>query len=133
MDRLLAVIRDGQAAIDEKKALLIKQSAEFEELKKQVAVGDKSLENRQTELTKLQSELEAGIKAQDKDKEKRLSDLVKTISVMKPAQVVPIFEKMDLETIVTVVTRLKPKVAAKILEKMNAKHASKIMEMVRGR
>ncbi len=131
IDRMVALLNEEKRVLEEKQAALALQQQEVEEVKKQIDLGDKSLEKRKADIAQVLDDISKSIKVREAEKEKRLVELVKTFSAMKPAEVVPVFEKLDPETTAAIIMRMKPKVSAKILEKMAPRQAGLITEMIK--
>lgn len=133
ISRLIQSVQQEREAIDRQKEQLEREQLSMRELKRQLDVDGQSLQQRRQEIAGYMDRINASLGSMEADKEKRLQQLVKMFTAMKPDEVVPIFEKMDDRTIAEILTRMKSKVSAKILEKMNPRKAQAVAEMVKSR
>jgi flagellar motility protein MotE (MotC chaperone) len=133
IDRILEIMGREKEAIASGQKRLEEETLKVEALKKQLDLNDRSLQTRQQQVAGYMDEIKKSLGGLEAEKEKRLIQLVKMFTAMKPAEAVPVFEKMDNETIAAILMRMKSKVSAKILEQMNPRQASLITEIIKQR
>lgn len=113
----------------------------LEEEKRQLEVLKQELEEKVDELTKIHQEIDEKLKrierkeTQDERKrreqeEANIKQLVKVYSSMKPKNVGPIIDRLDIDVALKVFKRMKSDQAAKILTYTNKKRAVTISEQL---
>jgi flagellar motility protein MotE (MotC chaperone) len=91
-----------------------------------LAAAEKRLEERVSELKKIEAHVQGLIRQHDADEEKNLKSLVKVYENMKPKDAARIFEKLDMPVLLGVVERMKEAKLAPVLAVMDAGHAQRI-------
>lgn len=119
----------------------------FEDLKKRRKVIEKSerelmareallkaaeneLEQKYNELTQLRNKLEEMIDDQSEEEKKRVARLVKIYEGMKPKQAAQIFDTLDLDILVEVVSKMSERKLSPILASMNPERAKTVTIML---
>ena len=92
---------------------------------------DKSRENVDSELKKVEEEkklLDETLQKEKTVKEERLKETVDFIAKMQPRSVSPILESMDRDLVIALLTKLPPRNVTKILENMSPPKATQFLE-----
>ena len=84
------------------------------------------MEERIVELKSIEANIETMFGKRDEQEEAQLLSLVKTYEAMKPVQAAQIFNKLDLNVLLDVVSRIKPAKAAPILAAMDPVRAEEV-------
>jgi flagellar motility protein MotE (MotC chaperone) len=77
-----------------------------------------------SELKKIEASIKALIEQQDALKEQELQNLVKVYSAMKPKEAAPIFDKLEMSVLISMIQRMPPNKIAPILAVMDPKRAN---------
>ncbi|BCW88167.1 hypothetical protein sos41_13050 [Alphaproteobacteria bacterium SO-S41] len=99
---------------------------ELDMREKVIAAAEKRVEERIVELKSIEANIETMFGKRDEQEETQLLSLVKTYEAMKPAQAAQIFNKLDLNVLLDVVSRIKPAKAAPILAAMDPVRAEEV-------
>lgn len=100
-----------------------------EELKRKQALlkaAEQEIDEKYQELKKLRNEIKALLNEQSKQKEERISSLVKIYSGMKADDAARIFNTLEINVLVQVLSRMSERNLAPILAEMNAEKARKV-------
>lgn len=92
---------------------------------------EQDLLSRESDIKKIRDEVSAQLKSLSEQQNKELDNLVKVYSTSKPKSVANIITTMDIDTAVSIFSRMTPNVAGKILNelgKSNPEYASKMAE-----
>jgi len=98
-----------QKALDEREALL--------------KAGEQEVDRKIAELNKTKGEIEKLLGQQEKMEEERISSLVKIYENMKPKEAATIFNTLDLDILISVVSRMNEKKLSPILASMDPEKA----------
>ncbi len=79
-----------------------------------------------TELKKIEASIKALIEQQDALKEQELQSLVKVYGAMKPKEAAPIFDKLEMPVLISMIQRMQPTKIAPILAVMDPKRANEL-------
>jgi flagellar motility protein MotE (MotC chaperone) len=91
------------------------KSRQLDEREAMVAAAEQRMEQKMAELRALQSTVEELLKKRSNEEEERLQMLVATYEKMKPKEAAQVFEEMDMDLLVDLVSRMKTARAAPIL------------------
>lgn len=91
------------------------KSRQIDEREAMVAAAEQRMEQKMAELKALQSTVEDLLKKRSDAEEQRLQTLVQTYEKMKPKDAAQVFEEMDMDLLVDLVSRMKTSRAAPIL------------------
>lgn len=134
---LYRAIEAKQKELHKQKEDMELETKKLEDLKQKISLEKSALIAQKTEVVNL---LKQAKSTQDKKelaekqkREKNIKKLSKIYSSMKAKDVVPIFEKLDDETVVSILMTMKAKDSAKILGAMPPKRSSIISKKVRGK
>jgi len=116
----------------ERKRELDEREQELMKLEKEVEEKNHKINERIIELKKIREEIAAILKSKVDEDDKKIDQLVDVYSSMRPGQAAKVFEDLDEELVVRVLTKMKKKSAAEILNLMKVEKAKKITELYTG-
>ena len=93
---------------------------------KLIAAAEKRVEERIVELKAIEANIEAMFGKRDEQEEAQPASLVKTYEAMKPAGAAQIFNTLEINVLLDVLSRIKPAKAAPILAAMNPERAQEV-------
>lgn len=93
-----------------------------------LAAGEKRVDEKISELKELQATLQNLLKTYDEQETAKLKSLVKIYENMKPKDAAPIFEQLDIDTLLDIVERMKEAKVALVLAKMNPAKAKEVTD-----
>lgn len=88
-----------------------------------LTAAEQEVDRKITELNKLRGELEALLGKQEKMDEERITSLVKIYENMKPKEAASIFNTLDMDILLAVVSRMAERKSSPILASMNTERA----------
>ncbi|MBK5948410.1 hypothetical protein CH339_21725 [Rhodobium orientis] len=88
--------------------------------------AEERLEQRVTELKKLEKTISAGVEQKKEEKSAKLADLVKMYETMKPKAAAKIFDRLDLLVLVPVAKQMKPQKLGDVMARMTPEAAEKL-------
>ncbi|MCE3232572.1 MAG: hypothetical protein K0R98_829 [Rickettsiaceae bacterium] len=116
---------------------LAKRRKELEEWSSSIAMKEnilnateKKINGKMEDLKRLENEVKALLEQYNKKEDEKTKRLVRIYESMKPADAANIFEKMEQEVLLSVVSRMKEDKAGKILAKMNPARAKEVTEQL---
>ncbi len=92
--------------------------------------AEKELDQKYKELTDLRKDIEGLIKKQSEEENARTASLVKIYEGMKPKDAARIFDTLDLDILVSVMTSMSERKLSPILAQMNAERARTVTIMM---
>ncbi|MFZ5572007.1 MAG: MotE family protein [Thermodesulfobacteriota bacterium] len=111
---------------------LAEERAKLETLKQEIAAEIESLARKNQELEEklgaVESKDASTARSQQEAEEKKLKQLVKVYSNMKPKEAAPIIDKLDIEVAEKIFLRMKGELAGQILAYVNEDRAARISE-----
>lgn len=116
---LLQKLSERRAALDAREKEMNTQSALLQ-------ATEKKLDAKMAELDKIKGEIENLLKVKDEQEEAKIDGLVKIYETMKPKDAARIFDSLEMEVLLQVVSRMKSKATAPILAAMQADRARAI-------
>jgi flagellar motility protein MotE (MotC chaperone) len=123
-DAELATLQDLAARRDQLDA----REKELDTRAGMLAAGQKRVDEKIAELKQLQATLQGLLKTYDEQETGKLKSLVKIYENMKPKDAAPIFEKLDMDTLLDIVERMKEAKVAPVLAKMNPAKAKEVTD-----
>lgn len=93
---------------------------------KVIAAAEKRVEERITELKAIEANIETMFGKRDEQEEAQLASLVKTYEAMKPGDAAQIFDTLEINVLLDVLSRIKPAKAAPILAAMKPERAQEV-------
>lgn len=88
-----------------------------------LTAAEQEVDRKIAELNKLRGELEALLGKQEKMEEERITSLVKIYENMKPKEAAAIFNTLDMDILLAVVSRMSERKTSPILASMNTERA----------
>lgn len=95
-----------------------------------LSAAEQELDRKYQELKKLRVEIEALLAKQSDEEQKQISSLVKIYEGMKPKDSARIFDTLDLDVLVQVVSRMSARKLSPVLAAMNAERARTVTIML---
>ncbi len=117
---------DVMESLAQRREQLDAREREIDMREKVIAAAEKRVEERIAELKAIEQNIETMFGARDDQEEKQLASLVKTYEAMKPADAAEIFNKLDINVTLDVISRIKPAKAAPILAAMKPERAEQV-------
>ncbi len=102
------------------------RAREVEMRAKLLKVSEKRVEERISELRKLEKSIQDLLKQNDQIEEKQLKSLVKVYESMKPKNAARIFNSLDMKILMTVAQRMKESKMAAVLAAMDSEKAREL-------
>jgi len=93
-----------------------------------LAAGEKRVDQKIAELKDLQGKIKGLLKTYDEQETGKLKSLVKIYENMKPKDAAPIFEQLDMDTLLDIVERMKERKVSPILAQMSPAKAKEITD-----
>lgn len=88
--------------------------------------AETQLDQKVTELSSLRGEIQTLLKTYDQKQDEKMASLVKIYEAMKPPDAARIFDNLDMDVLIQVVTRMKEAKTAPILAQMDAARAKEL-------
>ncbi len=116
---------------------LSKRRAEIEKAEKDLQVreallqaAEKEMEKKVAELNNLKKEIESLLGVKTEEEEKSIERLVKIYEGMKPANAAAVFNTLDLDVLIAVMTNMSERKVSPILSAMNPERARTVTIMM---
>ncbi len=116
---------------------LLKRRQELEDKEKQIAqrealvdAAQKEIDRKYNELESVKSEIQGLLKKQTEEEDLRITSLVKIYSGMKPKDAARIFNTLDMDVLLSVVSKMPESKAAPIIASMDADPARTLTTML---
>lgn len=116
---------------------LAKRRKDIEAKEKEIALreallkaGQAELEQKYQEMTTIKGDIEALLKKQNDEENKRIASLVKIYEGMKAKDAARIFDTLDMDVLLQVMTKMSERKSAPILAAMNADKARNVTIML---
>lgn len=92
--------------------------------------AEQELDQKVTELSSLKQEIERLLELQSDEEQKRITSLVKIYEGMKPKDAARIFDTLDLDVLIAVMSKMSERKVAPVLAAMNPERARTITIMM---
>ncbi len=92
--------------------------------------AEQELARKYQELSKLRNEIEGLLKSQSEEEDKRINSLVKIYEGMKPKDSARIFDTLDLDVLLAVISRMSERKVSPVLAAMNPERVRTITIML---
>ena len=109
---------------------LAKRRAELDQREREIVTrqavleaGSREVEQKLRELTSLRNEIEGMMKKQGDEEKTRVESLVKIYETMKPSDAARIFNSLDMDVLIQVLTKMSERKAAPVIAEMTADRA----------
>jgi flagellar motility protein MotE (MotC chaperone) len=113
-------------ALKSRREQLDARERELDMKEKSNAAVEKRIEERIAELKRIEQNIQRVFGERDEKAEKRIADLVKTYETMKPADAAQIFDTLEQQALLDVMSRIKPAKASAILAAMKPQRAQEV-------
>lgn len=115
-------------ALGERRAELDARDQELEARERQLAVAEARIDQKIAELAALQQQIETLLLEYDSQEDEQLMSLVKIYETMKPKDAAPIFNTLDMEILLEIISRMSNIRSAPILAQMDPLRAQQVTE-----
>lgn len=105
---------------------LDKRDRKIDLREKLLKAAEKRVEARIAELKTIEARIEGKLKKQDNLRKAQYENLVKMYSAMKPKNAARIFDRMELDILAGLATKMKPRVMSAIMAKMDPAAAERL-------
>lgn len=95
-----------------------------------LSAAERELDQKLRELTNLKGEIETMMVKRSEEEEARITSLVKIYEGMKPKDAASIFNTLDLDVLIVIMTKMSERKSSPILAEMNAERARTITIMM---
>ena len=112
--------------LTERRKVLEKQERELSMREALLTAAEQELESKYKELTSLKVEMEELLGVQSEEESKRVVSLVKIYEGMKPKQAARIFNTLDMDVLLQVVSKMSERKSAPVLASMNPERARQV-------
>jgi flagellar motility protein MotE (MotC chaperone) len=118
--------------LGEKRRQLEERNKEIDLRENLVKAAEKRIDDRMMELKQAEVKSEEGAKGKDEQAGLKIKNLVQMYEIMKPKEAAAIFEKLDMNILIEVASRMNPRVTSQVIAKMSPDTAQKLTaEMAR--
>ena len=112
--------------LSDRRKQLDQRERDLDMREKVIAAAEKRVEERITELKAIEANIETMFGKRDEQEEAQLASLVKTYEAMKPGDAAQIFDTLEINVLLDVLSRIKPAKAAPILAAMKPERAQEV-------
>jgi flagellar motility protein MotE (MotC chaperone) len=112
--------------LGEKRRALEDRTKEMDLRENLLKTAEKKLDERMAELKKLEAQLDEQAKVKEEQAGLQIKSLVLMYETMKPKEAAAIFDKLDMNVMIEVASRMKPQVTSAVLAKMTIDTAQKL-------
>ncbi|MGF1625618.1 MAG: MotE family protein [Alphaproteobacteria bacterium] len=115
-------------SLGERRSELDAREQMLEARERQLAVAEQRIDQKIAELGVLQARIEDLLAAYDEQQDEQLMSLVKIYETMKPKDAAPIFETLEMDILLEIISRMSTIRSAPILAQMDPLRAQQITE-----
>ena len=112
--------------LSKRRADLDRREKELQTKEALLKAGQQELERKYTELSQLRSEIEKLLETQSAEEQARISSLVKIYENMKPGEAARIFNTLDLDVLVSVMSKMSERKLSPIIGQMESERAKTV-------
>jgi flagellar motility protein MotE (MotC chaperone) len=112
--------------LGEKRRTLEDRAKELDLRESLLKAAEKKLDERMAELKKIEARIDEQARAKEEQAGLQIKSLVMMYETMKAKQAAAIFDKLDLNIMIEVASRMKPQVTAQVLANMTPESAQKL-------
>ncbi len=116
--------------LSKRRELLDKQEKELNIREALLKATDQEIARKYQELSKLRNEIEGLLKTQSDEENKRINSLVKIYEGMKPKDAARIFDTLDLDVLLSVISRMSERKVSPVLAAMKPERVRTITIML---
>lgn len=95
-----------------------------------LSAAERELDQKTRELTALKTEIQAAIKKRSEEEDARIGSLVKIYEGMKPKDAASIFNTLDLDVLMVIITKMNERKASPIIALMSTDRAKTVTTMM---
>lgn len=112
--------------LSKRRADLDRREKELQTKEALLKAGQQELERKYTELSQLRSEIEKLLETQSAEEQARITSLVKIYENMKPGEAARIFNTLDLDVLVSVMSKMSERKLSPIIGQMESERAKTV-------
>jgi flagellar motility protein MotE (MotC chaperone) len=112
--------------LQERRGTIDDRARELEMRENLLKAAEKKVDGRIGELKEIEGRIDGGSKAQQADADKQMKAVVVMYETMKPKEAARVFDRLNLQVLVPIVTTMKPARMAEILAAMTPEAAEKL-------
>lgn len=116
--------------LSERRKELKEQEKKLQVREALLKAAEQELDRKYQELTKIREEIKALLEKHSEEEEKRIESLVKIYEGMKPKDAARIFDTLDIDVLVSVMSKMSERRVAPILAAMNPERARTVTIML---
>ncbi len=116
--------------LSERRKKLDQREKEIQTREALLKAAENELDKKLQELTRLKTEIEGLLNQQTEEEQKRIQSLVKIYEGMKPKDAARIFDTLDADVLVSVITKMSERKIAPVLAAMNPERARTVTIMM---
>lgn len=116
--------------LSERRKKLDQREKEIQTREALLKAAENELDKKLQELTRLKTEIEGLLNQQTEEEQKRIQSLVKIYEGMKPKDAARIFDTLDVDVLVSVITKMSERKIAPVLAAMNPERARTVTIMM---
>jgi len=116
--------------LSERRKRLDHREKEMQTREALLKAAENELDKKLQELDRLKTEIEGLLQKQTEEEEKRIKSLVKIYEGMKPKDAARIFDTLDVDVLVSVITKMSERKIAPVLAAMNPERARTVTIMM---
>ncbi len=116
--------------LSERRAALEKMEKEYYVREALLKAAEKELQRKYQELDALKSEIEGLLETQSEEEKERIDSLVKIYEGMKPKEAARIFDTLDIDILVSVLSKMSTRKVSPVLAAMNPERARTVTIML---
>jgi flagellar motility protein MotE (MotC chaperone) len=112
--------------LQERRGTMDQRAQELEMRENLLKAAERKLDGRINELKDIETKLDAGAQAEKAEADKQIKTVVIMYESMKPKEAARVFERLNLQVLVPIVTAMKPARMSEILAAMSPESAEKL-------
>lgn len=120
-------------ALGERRGEIESREQELEARERMLAVAEQRIDQKIAELAELQARIEDLLAAYDEQEEEQLMSLVKVYETMRPKDAAVIFDQLEMDTLLAIISRMSNIRSAPILGRMDPLRAQEVTEELAAR
>ncbi|OKL45295.1 MotE family protein [Pseudovibrio exalbescens] len=114
------------SSLSERRKELEKREKELDLREQMLAATEARVEKRISELKEIEARIEANVSAQNEKEAEEIKDLVKIYESMKAKNAARIFDRLDMDVLLKVVSEMQPRKMADVLSYMSPDAAERL-------
>lgn len=110
----------------ERREALDERAQQMDVREKLLIVTENGIDKKIASLKNIEAQIRALVTLHDEQEAAQIDNLVKTYSAMKPKDAAKIFNTLDMDILISIIEKMKPKAIANVLSKMQTASANEI-------